>query len=416
MTSALAYLPTVLALAVGAYEFRQYRTSASPAAARALCLFALAMGAATALLAPPTRVALAELPVHSPWPGVLGYLVGRELEMLALFFLVRAVFALELPGPGPSRTRHRTHRRHLRLTAAALALCTVTFLLGRARSTGEHVSAQGSGRIAVAAFDTVFTLYSLWCLCVFVLVVHRHARGLGRGALRTGLRLIVAGGLVGLLWAGWGFTSVAGMLARGQQSAGQDPVAVWLSSTCLLLGGLGATAASWRPLTARPVRWLRAYQDHLMLRPLWAALRAVLPEDAVLAGPRRGVMFARYRRVIEIRDGYLALRPYLHPRTARWTAEALDRHPVPTARRAAAVEAAAIAVALECAGARLRGRATDARTDEVIGAPPTQRTDVVRDSLDAEAAWLARVARELTCSPAVAYARACAGRYVTEGG
>ncbi|MEU3049143.1 MAB_1171c family putative transporter [Streptomyces sp. NPDC006984] len=410
MSGVPAYLPTALALVVAAYEFRQCRTSASPTAARALCLFALAMGAATALLAPPTREALAQLP--PAWPGVLAYLLGRELEMVALCFLVLTVFALELPGPAPSWTRHRTRRWHVRLTAAALVLCTVAFLLGRARSAQGHVSARGSGRLAVAAFDSVFTLYSLWCLCVFVLVVHRHARGLGRGVLRTGLRLVLAGGLVGLLWALWGFTSVAGMLARGRQSAGQDPVAVLLSSCCLLLGGLGATAARWQPLTARALRWLRACQEHLMLRPLWSALRAVLPDGAVLAGRGRGVEFARYRRVIEIRDGYLALRPYLHPRTARWTAEALDRHPVPGPRRPAVVEAAAIAVALECAGARGGGRAADGRTGEAIGPPPAPCTEAVRDSLDAEAAWLTRVARELTCSPAVAYARACAGRHV----
>ncbi|MCZ7416140.1 MAB_1171c family putative transporter [Streptomyces sp. WMMC897] len=409
---ALPYLPALLAVGVSGYELRQIRRGRTGPAARLLCCFGFAMGAAVVILAPPTGETLARL--ADPFPSLTApaHLLGRELKMVALYFLVLTVFKLRLSGPTVTREERWTGRGHGRFTVTALVVCAVCFLAARPRAADGHVYAHGSGRYAVAAANTVFTLYSLWCVCVFVLVVVQHARGLSSGPLRTGLRLLVASGVVGLLWAVWGVTAIVDMLGTGSQPVGHSTVSVLLSGCCLLLAGLGATAARWGPLTERPARWLRAYRDHRALRPLWSALWTVLPESAVLVPRRRGVEFARYRRVIEIRDGYLALRPYVHPDTAEWTAEALRRHPVPEERRAAATEAAALAVALACAGTGRRRH----RTAERVGDTTAPAIPARRDRVDAEAAWLADVAWEFVHSPAVAHARARAGRQLAEPG
>jgi len=64
---------------------------------------------------------------------------------------------------------------------------------------------------------------------------------------------------------------------------------------------------------------LADYRSLLVLRPLWTAMRDAFPE-VILFSPRRAVVemagvdevrLRLYRRVIEIRDGMLALRPYL---------------------------------------------------------------------------------------------------------
>jgi hypothetical protein len=99
-------------------------------------------------------------------------------------------------------------------------------------------------------------------------------------------------------------------------------------------GGLVAAAGRARAAAA-------AYRSLLVLRPLWTAMRDAFPE-VILFSPRRAVIelagvddvhLRLYRRVIEIRDGMLALR---------------DHRPadLPGGGDPAVTEACAIAVAL----------------------------------------------------------------------
>ncbi|MFD0573204.1 DUF6545 domain-containing protein [Kitasatospora gansuensis] len=78
-------------------------------------------------------------------------------------------------------------------------------------------------------------------------------------------------------------------------------------------------------MTAAPVRWVRAWTAYWRIGPLWTALHRAVPEIA-LSTPTtrlrpafpRGAEFALYRRIIEIHDGLLALRPYVHPGVHTW--------------------------------------------------------------------------------------------------
>jgi hypothetical protein len=80
-----------------------------------------------------------------------------------------------------------------------------------------------------------------------------------------------------------------------------------------------ATVTLWGARLVAPCRWLRAYRRYRALEPLWSALHAELPEIALtVPGPGRRIPlwqaeFALYRRIIEIRDAQLALRPYVEP-------------------------------------------------------------------------------------------------------
>ncbi|MCZ4119443.1 MAB_1171c family putative transporter [Streptomyces sp. H39-S7] len=149
-----------------------------------------------------------------------------------------------------------------------------------------------------------------------------------------------------------------------------------------------------------PAGWLRAWHGYRRIGPLWTAMHAALPEIA-LTGPalRLGFMlplgarFALYRRIIEIRDGHLALRPYFHPEVPAWTAEAegsgLD---AASERLAPIVEAATIAAALEAA--RSGRRCTPPGCEGYV--PPQ-----VRASVEAETAWLMQVSDAFVGSAAV---------------
>ncbi|MEV4427139.1 MAB_1171c family putative transporter [Streptomyces sp. R-07] len=401
MPDLLAYLPAVAALWLGCYELRLLRNgSDSPFAVRHLCRFGFCMAAAMALLAAPTMY----LEWLWPWSPQLTHLLGREMEMAALAFLPLAVIEIGLPRP-----RLLTGRLHIGVTFSAIVLCAVLFLSSGVRTRHGSLLVEGTGAVLLASSDTVFTGYSLWCLAVFLVPVHRFARGLGPGALRTGLRLITASVAVGLVWALWGVASIVTVAVDNRQSAGLDPVGRVLGLCCLVLGVLGGTAGGWVSVTTAVGRWLRAYRTYRALEPLWSALQAVSPGTALdLGWPSVRLFslhrseFALYRRVIEIRDGYLELRSFGPPDARALADAALARFPVPPAGRAAMAEAAVIAAALE--SARI-GHGAGGDQDVALAYP-------VDCSVEEEAAWLVQVAEAFTVAGLVEHMRHRVGRQV----
>ncbi|MFE7511769.1 MAB_1171c family putative transporter [Streptomyces sp. NPDC057540] len=392
MSDLLAYLPAVAALWLGCYELRLLRDgSDSPYAVRCLCRFGFCMAAAMALLAAPT------LHLEWPWSPRLTHLLGREMEMAALAFLPPAVIEIGLPRP-----RLLTARLHVGVSVSALVLCAVLFLSSGVRTRHGSLLVEGTGAPLLASSDAVFTGYSLWCLAVFLVPVHRFARGLGPGALRTGLRLITASVAVGLVWALWGVSAIVTVAVDHRQSAGLDQVGRMLGLCCLVLGFLGGTAGGRVAVTTAVGRWLRAYRTYRALEPLWSALRSVSPGAALDLGrpPVRLFSlhrseFAIYRRVIEIRDGYLELRAFVPPDARALSEAALDRFPVPPSGRAAMAEAAVIAAALESART---GPVAPADRDVALAYP-------VGCSVEEEAAWLVQVSEALTVAGLVEHMR-----------
>ncbi|MEU5028075.1 MAB_1171c family putative transporter [Streptomyces milbemycinicus] len=402
MGDLLAYLPAAAAMAVGWYELRLARRRRFAPGTRQLCLFGVCMGAAMAVLAPATVTAAGHvLPATAEaWP----HLAGRELEMAALAWLALAAMALDLPD-----ARHIPPRWHVRVTVAVCAAAAVCFLAsGAVVEDGEVVAPGASGRAGLVAFDVLFTLYSLWSLTLFALPVHAQIRRSGPGPFRTGLRLVTASACVGGLWALWGLAGLENMARTGRQGAGTDPVAMVLAASCLVLACLGATAAWWRGALSAPARWMRAYRRYRALEPLWSALHAAAPGIALRTRtgrlswlPPRSAEFALYRRVIEIRDGYLALRPYAAPRdTAAGAGMAAEGDDVGMGAeaevvRAAEAEAAAVAAAIVAASSGVRPDGPDPAPDpdpDPAGNTSGPAVRPVRGTLEAEAAWLVRVA------------------------
>jgi hypothetical protein len=157
----------------------------------------------------------------------------------------------------------------------------------------------------------------------------------------------------------------------------------------------GVTVTAWFPAVAFGMLQWRMWSAWWRLRPLWAALVRAVPD--VRLPPQPGTRFnARYRlhrRVIEIRDGELALRPHLDGQVAGETADAARSAGLPADRRDATVEAAVIVAALA------------ARQDGVPahpgGTPAEPAARAPRNDLDAEIARLVLVSREIRRSPLV---------------
>ncbi|AXB42863.1 MAB_1171c family putative transporter [Amycolatopsis albispora] len=159
----------------------------------------------------------------------------------------------------------------------------------------------------------------------------RYAREAGDAVLRVSLRLVVTGTALCLLYLlNKSILAVAPRLDASFAFGRTVLPSKVLPTTAYLLVLLGAAL----PAAAG---WLRRHRQFRRLGPLWRALYRADPAIALDPPGVPDVLVVRdlrlrlYRRVIEIRDGLLALRPYRSPGSATGTA---------------AAEAAAIAAAL----------------------------------------------------------------------
>ncbi len=176
---------------------------------------------------------------------------------------------------------------------------------------------------AVAAYLVVSLAY-LWLALIDVI---RGTMRYGRSAqepLAIALRLIGLG-----CWLGLGYIAVKVVFVV-MLVAGGGNVDGGLESTISRLlavgGGLLVITGSVLPYLARHVgtarTWIVTYRNFRQLYPLWALMYQAEPGIALdPPGSRladalqvRDLDLRLYRRVIEIRDGYLALAPYLPPK------------------------------------------------------------------------------------------------------
>ncbi|MFJ8471220.1 MAB_1171c family putative transporter [Kitasatospora sp. NPDC094011] len=387
MTSVVDYLVGALAVLATTARLALTRGLRRLPGERRLLAFMLGIGAGVAVLAPATRAAV-------PWEtGVrLVPLLGDELKLGAECALALLGYALRPAGSD----RTAAARRQVVGSAVVMVVAALAYLTGGVRPVGAELVAGGGGRAQLVLFDALFTAHGCWCVGVFGLVVLRSSGRVAPGLPRTGLRLITTGAALGMAWAALSLIPMLEALRTGRQELAEDAVAAPAAVLCLALGIGGMTLAVWAEFLTRTVRRVRAWRDYRRLGPLWSALHAVLPEISLAdsvgglgpGGPLRDPEFALYRRVIEIRDGQLALRAHLVPGLPAWAAEA-------GAGDAVVVEAAVLAAALESAAAGL-GPASDA-----VGYRPRELPADIGD----ETAWLVRVSTAFARSAVVAQAR-----------
>jgi hypothetical protein len=204
----------------------------------------------------------------------------------------------------------------------------------------------------------------------------RYARMAGDRVLRLGLRLVVAGTAGAILYLVNKTVLAAAPRFGFSFPAGREfPLGSALPAAAHLLVLLGVAA----PALAG---WLARYRLHRRLRPLWMDLYRADPGIALdpPGFPAAGDLKLRlYRRVIEIRDGLLALQPYRDPEAVAAATETALRAGLRDERLAADVEAAVVVAALR---ARAGGTAPAAPEVLVSGG----------DDLASDTAFLSEVA------------------------
>ncbi len=262
----------------------------------------------------------------------------------------------------------------------------------------------------VLEYRLIFLAYLGWSMVILITLARRYAPlARTRPALFLGLHLLALAGWVALAYVvhegAWAVSRRLNLPYPVPQPELVKEVLVAVSIGLLLVG---ATLPAWGPRAGVPAmyRWATRYLACRRLYPLWRDLCTALP-DLALVPPTstvsdalavRGLELRLTRRVIEIRDGRLALRtrvPHGVAQTARRQCRVAG---LTVDEEQPTVEAACLAAALEAR--RLGWRPT---TPDVM--PGTlSATD-----LGGEVANLLRLAEAYRRSPIVMAIRTSVG-------
>ncbi|MFE2552084.1 MAB_1171c family putative transporter [Streptomyces sp. NPDC059355] len=313
----------------------------------------------------------------------VGNLAILVIHLSAVAFCVSAQIILLRWATATEEAVRRV--RHWLITGTVLgALLIALFFVadGPGRPAADFNT--GSGQPPVLAYLLVFIVsQAVPCVTIFR-QCGPYARMTGKASLRRALRLLSVAAVVLFLYCTCRTVNIL------TAAAGID-IGVWqlasnvFSAAGIVLLSLGLTISSWEASAAKLLDWLRSYRSYRALYPLWRDLYEASP-DIVLEPPGAAPVpvsdlnYRLHRRVIEIRDGWRDLRPYID----RSAAGAGETDPEGGHEyRQALAEAAQIRQALR---AKRTGTVPDHSKDS------GGFDDRDPDNFTAEVAWLTQVA------------------------
>jgi hypothetical protein len=367
-----------------------------------------------ALLLLMVAIACYALPAGTPHFQDLGASLaapGRLLSDLLVMAVVYAALALViLPGQPFRQAWPRIAHR-----LAGFGICAVgmTFAAALVPGPASPVTDSTATSPQELAYFTLQVAFLGTALAELLALSWQQARvSPHRRVTQGGLLLTCAGAGAGLAalagQVGWAIATAPHMLPPAApvatSCAGLDGPARYLAPPCAFtvtlpsaLVLLAAAGAALPVLLAAAATTWRCWRNLLMYRalePLWELLLASFPQISLPehGGHRRLDMgFHLYRRVIEIGDGRLLLRPYMRPEVTAEATEAAARFGLRGDELLATVEATEIVAAIR---ARRGAVAFDYP-------PPPDHSEPHVTSLAEEASWLFKVARAYTTSPLV---------------
>ena len=207
----------------------------------------------------------------------------------------------------------RTRIRYWLLTGAGLGAALVAlFFAGGAPGLPSAALNTGSSNLIILTYLLLF-IVSQAIPCV---VIYRqclpYARVTPNLWLRRALRLLAISAVVLLLYCVARTFNILSPLL-GIDIGSWQLAATILSATGIVILSLSLTMPSWGAHLSNLHRWVQDYSSYRALYPLWHSLYQSSPGIA-LEPPTASITDMHYRlhrRVIEIRDAWRALRPYM---------------------------------------------------------------------------------------------------------
>jgi hypothetical protein len=369
-----------------------------------LCVLFLILGCSCFFLSTSVQIHL-----DQAYPN-LGRLLSNASTLVAAFVILSLLLMLSSP---PEQARPKIQHRLLVLMAALAGMSLLFAVTPLPPIIGDfgklyrlHPALLGYIAIYIAFLGTALTelLFLSWRYALLA----RHKR-----SLRLGLQFMAAGSVAGLLylaekavyvatqWLGIPPPLGADQSCTSLITPAQCAFSITFPTAAVFMISLGATLPVWAPALATPVRRIDQARTYRRLGPLWTALHDAIPEIALTEPtkshphPQRDLGYRLYRRVIEILDGCLTLRPYRDPQTAETARAEAQRRGLSGTSLRATVEAAQIAAALEIRTAGPRISATPRSSGE------SRSGDEKPIDLASEAAWLGAVSAAFATSPIV---------------
>ncbi|MEU7190997.1 MAB_1171c family putative transporter [Streptomyces sp. NPDC045369] len=308
--------------------------------------------------------------------------------------------------------RVRARRRLLLLAVVPVTMVVLFFLAtlqGPPRNVFKNLGDQPFFVAYQAAYLTAFVVGKI----LVARACWHFAKLTDHAWVRRGLRIAAAGAAVELVYPAGRYADVF-LTQYGWNPLQWSDVSRTTLTIGMVLNIVGWTAPLWGPRVSAVRGWLADYRSYRLLRPLWLALHRAHPEISLPSSTGSDLSalydlrFHLHRRVIEIRDGCLALRGHHGDPGA-----VLSPGQGAAGERHAEAEAAHIAAAL-AAGPRPPGQVPDglAASDaaSATGGPATGGADgTAPDSagtgevpasaaaggpdFSADVAWLVQVSR-----------------------
>ncbi|CCB75521.1 conserved membrane protein of unknown function [Streptantibioticus cattleyicolor NRRL 8057 = DSM 46488] len=311
--------------------------------------------------------------------------VARLLSNCASLAAATAVLAVSFQlNLKPAEAQRRIRLRLALFAASALGM-TVLFTVEEMTHRSPQV---------YALYLLLFIAYLGFAIVDFLLQALRQSKSTRRSSVRIGLRMAAAGCAFGLIYALYKLTELVSMGLGFQLEPNHSECSSLVAAPCvfsvtspalavlLICLGLTLPAVVYPISQSRRRRWEVASFE--ALGPLWQDLSAAMPE--IVLSPAdyteeasNDSDFLLQRRVIEISDAILALRPYRSRRVQELAQGAFDTG---TEEGAAAVEAAVVKAALAASKA---GRFADE-----VALPSAEAAS--RKDLRADTEWLLLVA------------------------
>ncbi|MBP8537026.1 MAB_1171c family putative transporter [Streptomyces sp. MK37H] len=241
----------------------------------------------------------------------VGNLAILVMHLSAVAFCVSAQIIL-LRWAADAEESGRKARYWLITGIALNALLTALFFIADGPGRPAEDFNTGSGRPLVLTYLLVF-MVSQAVPCVTILrQCGPYARMASKTSLRQALRLLSVAAVILFLYC---LARVVNVLtaACGLDIGAWTLAASVFSALGIVTLSLALTISSWGPSATKLLEWARGYRSYRALYPLWRDLYESSP-DIVLEPPGAAVSDLNYRlhrRVIEIRDGWRELRPYI---------------------------------------------------------------------------------------------------------
>ncbi len=373
MNTVFLGMACILATAAGYWVFG--RGTPRPAGTWAMGALLASFAAAFASYSPPVEDAVEAVAPH----------VARLLSNSASLAAATAVLAVSYQVNLAREEARRRTKSRVSLLAAVVFGMTLLFAVEQM----THRSPQ-----AHALYLLLFISYLGFAVIDFLMQAVRQSNATRRGSVRAGLRTAAAGCVLALVYVAYKLIRLVDLglglsLINGDSECsslgGRCAFSVTAPALAVLLICIGLTfpAVAYPISQAHRRRW--EVQSFEALGPLWQDLSSAMPYIVLSSVNAESPSteesdFLLQRRVIEISDGILALRPYRSQQVEDAARKASPNHGV---KGAAFVEAAIAKAAL----AAIRA----GRFPEVV-APPATTDASVRKNLRDDTEWFLLVA------------------------